>query len=57
MKSLNKTFTPIKDQANRKWYLIDCKDQKLGRLATIVTNLLKGKGKPCLLYTSDAADE
>lgn len=56
MKSLNKTFTPIKDQVNRKWYLIDCKNQKLGRLATIVTNLLKGKGKPEYCPSIDIGD-
>ena len=56
MKSLNKTFTPIKDHANRKWYLIDCKDQKLGRLATTITNLLKGKGKPEYCPSIDIGD-
>ena len=43
MNSFNKTFLPTKNYKNRNWYLIDCKEQTLGRLATIVTYLLKGK--------------
>ena len=46
MNSLNKTFLPIKDYKNRNWFIIDCKGQKLGRLATIIVALLKGKIKP-----------
>ena len=46
MNSLNKTFLPTKNYKNRNWYLIDCKGQSLGRLATIITTLLKGKIKP-----------
>ena len=45
MNSLNKTFLPTKSYKNRNWYLIDCKGQTLGRLATTVTSLLKGKIK------------
>ena len=46
MNSFNKTFLPIQNYKNRNWYLIDCKGQTLGRLATIIVALLKGKGKP-----------
>lgn len=45
MNSLNKTFLPVQDYKNRNWYLIDCKGQTLGRLATTITSLLKGKVK------------
>ena len=45
MDSPNKTFLPIKDYKNRNWYLIDCKGQSLGRLATNIAGLLKGKLK------------
>jgi large subunit ribosomal protein L13 len=45
MNSLNKTFLPTQNYKNRNWYLIDCKGQSLGRLATIITSLLKGKNK------------
>lgn len=46
MNSLNKTFLPVTDYKNRNWFVIDCKGQKLGRLATIIVALLKGKIKP-----------
>lgn len=46
MNSLNKTFLPTKDYKNRNWFIIDCEGQKLGRLATILAALLRGKVKP-----------
>lgn len=45
MDSLNKTFLPTRSYKNRDWFIIDCKDQSLGRLATAITTLLKGKIK------------
>jgi len=45
MNSLNKTFLPIQTYKDRNWYLIDCNGQRLGRLATIIAGLLKGKNK------------
>ena len=41
----NKTFLPPKNYKNRNWFLIDCTEQRLGRLATIIVALLKGKIK------------
>lgn len=46
MNSLNKTFLPTTTYQNRNWFLIDCRGQKLGRLATTISILLKGKMKP-----------
>ena len=46
MNSLNKTFLPDKSYKSRNWYVLDCKGQNLGRLATVITSLLKGKIKP-----------
>lgn len=56
MKSLNKTFLPVQDYKNRNWYLIDCKGQTLGRLATIITSLLKGKVKSQYHPSVDTGD-
>ena len=56
MNSLNKTFLPIQNYKNRNWYLIDCKGQTLGRLATLITSLLKGKLKPQYHPSVDAGD-
>lgn len=56
MNSLNKTFLPIKTSKNRNWFIIDCKGQKLGRLATIISALLKGKRKPSYFPSIDTGD-
>lgn len=56
MNSLNKTFLPITNYKNRNWFIIDCEGQKLGRLATIIVTLLKGKIKPQYHPSMDAGD-
>nr|WPV72531.1 ribosomal protein L13 [Navicula sp.]WPV72689.1 ribosomal protein L13 [Navicula sp.] len=56
MNSLNKTFLPTKNYKNRNWFIIDCKGQKLGRLATIIVTLLKGKVKPHYYPSIDIGD-
>lgn len=56
MNSLNKTFLPNKNYKNCNWFIIDCKGQKLGRLATIIASLLKGKGKPQYHPSVDIGD-
>jgi large subunit ribosomal protein L13 len=56
MNSLNKTFLPSEKYENRNWFLIDCKGQKLGRLATLITTLLKGKIKPHYYPSIDVGD-
>ena len=56
MNSLNKTFLPTKTYKNRNWFIIDCKGQKLGRLATIIAAVLKGKIKPHYIPSVDIGD-
>lgn len=56
MTSLNKTFLPSQKYENRNWFLIDCKNQKLGRLATVIVALLKGKIKPHYSPSTDIGD-
>ena len=56
MNSLNKTFLPTQDYKNRNWFVIDCKGQTLGRLATLITSLLKGKIKPQYHPAIDTGD-
>jgi len=56
MNSLNKTFLPTQNHKNRNWFLIDCKEQNLGRLATLITSLLKGKIKPQYHPSVDTGD-
>ena len=57
MDSLNKTFLPTKNHNNRNWFIIDCKGQSLGRLATIITSLLKGKVKTHYHPAVDIGDQ
>jgi len=56
MNSLNKTFLPTKDYKNCNWYVIDCSGQTLGRLATVITGLLKGKNKSQYHPSVDVGD-
>ena len=56
MNSLNKTFLPSEKYENRNWFLLDCKGQKLGRLATVIVSLLKGKIKPHYYPSTDIGD-
>lgn len=56
MTALNKTFLPNKKYENRNWFIIDCKNQKVGRLATIVVSILKGKIKPHYYPSIDVGD-
>jgi large subunit ribosomal protein L13 len=56
MNSFNKTLLPTKDYKNRNWFILDCKGQKLGRLATIIAGLLKGKNKPNYHPSVDIGD-
>jgi large subunit ribosomal protein L13 len=41
-----KTVVPKQDRQSQKWYLIDAEGQVLGRLATKVATLLRGKNSP-----------
>ncbi len=39
----NKTFLPEKEKIERQWYLVDAKEQTLGRLASKIALILRGK--------------
>ena len=41
-----KTYVPKKTDVREKWYLVDAKDQILGRLATRIAKVLRGKNEP-----------
>ena len=56
MNSINKTFLPTQNYKNENWFIIDCKGQSLGRLATTITSLLKGKIKPQYHPSVDTGD-
>jgi large subunit ribosomal protein L13 len=41
-----KTYTAKKGEIAREWYLVDADGQTLGRLATRIADMLRGKNKP-----------
>ncbi|MGA0408308.1 MAG: 50S ribosomal protein L13 [Limisphaerales bacterium] len=51
-----KTFLPKIDVDKRKWHVVDAKDVVLGRLATKVADVLRGKDKPTFTPHLDAGD-
>ncbi|HRD41951.1 MAG TPA: 50S ribosomal protein L13 [Prochlorococcaceae cyanobacterium AMR_MDS_5431] len=53
---MNKTPIPSIDSIERQWYLIDAQDQTLGRLASEVAQLLRGKRKPQYTPHLDTGD-
>ena len=53
---MNKTFIPASNYNKRKWYVIDCKDKQLGRLASTIVPLLTGKYKSIYHPLVDVGD-
>jgi large subunit ribosomal protein L13 len=53
---MNKTPLPSTDSIDRQWYLVDAADQILGRLASEVASVLRGKTKPCFTPHLDTGD-
>jgi large subunit ribosomal protein L13 len=51
-----KTFSAKANEVQRQWWLIDAKDQVLGRIATKAANLLRGKEKPIVTPHVDTGD-
>lgn len=44
------------EEANHKWYLVDAKDQVLGRLAAKVARIIRGKNKAIFTPHTDTGD-
>jgi large subunit ribosomal protein L13 len=51
-----KTFSAKASEVPRKWWLIDAKDQVLGRVAVKAANLLRGKEKSVFTPHVDTGD-
>jgi large subunit ribosomal protein L13 len=45
-----------KEDAHQAWYVVDAQDQVLGRLATRVASVLRGKHKPTFTPNADIGD-
>ena len=51
-----KTYVAKEHEIEKKWYLIDAKEKVLGRLATQIATILRGKNKPIYTPHMDAGD-
>ena len=51
-----KTFMQKKETVERKWYVVDAEGKTLGRLATQVATVLRGKHKPTYTPHIDCGD-
>ncbi|NIM91901.1 MAG: 50S ribosomal protein L13 [Candidatus Aminicenantes bacterium] len=51
-----RTFVPKKDELEKKWWLVNAEGKILGRLATEVAVLLRGKRKPQFANFLDCGD-
>ena len=51
-----KTYSAKPLEVERKWWVVDAEGQTLGRLATTVANILRGKNKPQYTPNVDTGD-
>lgn len=51
-----KTYVPKKDQQHHGWYVVDANNQVLGRLASNIARILRGKHKPEFTPNCDMGD-
>jgi large subunit ribosomal protein L13 len=56
MSAVEKTVHTTEQTVVKDWYVVDAEGQRLGRLATAVANLLRGKHKPTFANDVDAGD-
>ncbi len=51
-----KTYMAKKEAVERKWYVVDAADKPLGRVASQVAAILRGKNKPTFTPNVDCGD-
>lgn len=56
MKGIQKTYVMKESEIEKKWYLVDAEGKVLGRLATEIANILRGKHKPTYSPNLDMGD-
>ncbi len=56
MSESQKTYSPSGKDIDRQWFLVDADDKVLGRLATEIARVLKGKHKPVYTPHLDMGD-
>ena len=53
---MDKTYLPSPDTIERDWYVVDAENQRLGRLASEIAKVLRGKNKPIYTPHLDTGD-
>ncbi len=53
---MKKTYSAKPEEVERKWYIVDATDQTLGRMATQIAIILRGKHKPMFTPHVDCGD-
>jgi large subunit ribosomal protein L13 len=53
---VEKTYSPKADEIDRKWYVVDASGETLGRLASRIAHVLRGKHKPTFSPHLDMGD-
>jgi large subunit ribosomal protein L13 len=53
---MTKTYLPPVNEIDRKWYVVDAADQRLGRLAVQIAEIIRGKTKPTFTPHLDTGD-
>ena len=53
---MNKTYVPSQDALNHQWFVVDATDQRLGRLASEIARVLRGKNKAEFTPHMDTGD-
>ncbi len=51
-----KTYTPKENEIERVWWIVDAEGHRLGRLATRLAHILRGKHKPSFTPHLDVGD-
>ena len=51
-----RTYTPSANDITREWFVVDAEGQTLGRLATRIATVLRGKHKPTYTPNLDVGD-
>jgi large subunit ribosomal protein L13 len=51
-----KTYTPTTETVERAWFVVDATDLSLGRLASQIAHILRGKHKPTFAPHLDTGD-
>ena len=51
-----KSFLPKAEDIDRKWYLVDAEGETLGRMASRIAMILRGKNKPIFTPAVDTGD-